>query len=362
MFLWLIYPLTRRNAACWVPPWFLRRYLTKTQSNYNQFKITGLLKPPLEPRPDYTIYIPHVYSHIPLMRKAYGKGNENNDSWDIEGRVVLFWWAKFFCGVFYNPICIRPMTTLIFNMATDGGDLTSPYYFLSTSLIANTMEQFAKGYWMCTAYDTASQLYLAAGVNNWWGGVTYAHGSAWATMTTSINSWVSTNGYSSQVKIRAAADIEPDFGPASNAIAWVNGYNASYGSGLWLYNVGAASGCPWTGTPTANSPCNNSWVVNDVWYVSWGALPFYVIPEIYNTAEVNAWQWYRISLYSALYKGNKISFPGTLTQYQACQQMGGCSGIDNPPSQGWTQLFNSVGADSRTALTNIRWSTDIMWR
>jgi hypothetical protein len=237
-----------------------------------------------------------------------------------------------------------------------------PYPFLSTSLIANTTQQFARGYYICTGSDTSSQLYLAAGVNNYGSGVTNAHGSAWATMTSSINSWVSSSGYSSQVKIRAAADIEPDFGTASAAIAWVNGYNASYGSGLWLYNVGAASGCPWTGTPSANSPCNNSWVVDNVWYVSWGATPFYVIPEIYNTGGVNAEQWYRISLYSALYQGGRISFPGTLTQYQACQQMGGCSGIDNSPSQGWTQLFNSVGADSRTSLTNIRWSTDIMWR
>jgi hypothetical protein len=237
-----------------------------------------------------------------------------------------------------------------------------PYYFLSTSLIANVTQQFARGYYICTGIDSASQLYLAAGVNNYGTGVTNAHGRAWATMINSINSWVITNGYSSQVKIRAAADIEPDFGAVTSAKAWVNGYNANYGSGLWLYNVGAASGCPWTGTPSAYSPCNNGWLVDDVWYVSWGAIPFYVIPEIYNTATANAEQWYRISLYSALYKGGKILFPGTLTQYQACQQMGGCAGIDNSPSQGWTQLFNSTYADPRTSLTNIRWATDIKWR
>ena len=237
-----------------------------------------------------------------------------------------------------------------------------PYQFLSTSLIANTMEQFGKGYYICTGSDTSSQLYLAAGVNNYGSNVSNAHGSAWATMTTTISSWITTNNYASQVKIRAAADIEPDFGTATNAIAWVNGYNANYGSGLWLYNVGAASGCPYTGTPTSSSPCNNNWTVDNIWYVSWGQVPFYVIPEIYNTASVNAEQWYLISLYSVLYQGGKISYPGTLTQYQACQQMGGCSGTNNSPSQGWTQLFNAVGADSRTALSSIRWSTDIMWR
>jgi len=240
-----------------------------------------------------------------------------------------------------------------------GEDLT---IFLSTSLIADTTEQFARGYYLCTGSDTSSQLYLAAGVNNYGAGVTNAHGCAWASMIKKVNTWISNKAYSSQVKIRAAADIEPDFGSDAATKAWVNGYNANYGSGLWLYNVGAASGCPWTGTPSASSPCNNGWVVDDVWYVSWGATPFYVIPEIYNTSGANAQQWYRISLYSALYKSGKISFSGTLTQNQACQQMDGCAGIDNTPSQGWMQLFNATYADTRTRLTTIRWSTDIKWR
>lgn len=289
-----------------------------------------------------------------LPTAAYNMGctlgtHDKNTAGTQDNVVVLLFGQPAYSGGTYGSYVWGPR----------GG---GPYQFLSTSLIADTTEQFAKGYWMCTAYDTTSQLFLAAGVNNWGAGVTYAHGSAWAAMTTTINSWVSTNGYSSQVKIRAAADIEPGFGPASSAIAWVNGYKDNYGYGLWLYNVGSADGCPWTGTPSASSPCNNGWVVDDIWYVSWGAFPFYVIPEIYNTAGVNAEQWYRISLYSAIYQSGRIYFPGTLTQYQACQQMGGCSGVDNPPSQGWTQLFNAVGSDSRTSLTNIRWSTDIMWR
>lgn len=234
--------------------------------------------------------------------------------------------------------------------------------FVTKSQIAATVEQFGKGYWVCTGSDTTSQLYVAAGVNNSGSGVTYNHGSAWATMTTSINSWISTNGYSSQVKVRAAGDMEPDFNSSSSTIAWVNGYTASYGSGLWLYDVGSASGCPISGNPTANSPCNNSWVLDNVWYVSWGTYPLYPIPEIYNTAGANASQWYLISLYSYLYKGGPLYFPGVLTQSQACQQVGGCSGINNTPAQGWTQLYNALNADSRTANPTIRWSTDIKWK
>ena len=235
--------------------------------------------------------------------------------------------------------------------------------FISTTQIAAAVQQFGKGYWICTGTDTTSQLYVAAGTSNFGNStnVNYNHGSAWATMTKNINSWISTNGYSSQVKVRAASDIEPDFSNSSSAINWVDGYTASYGSGLWLYNVGAASGCPISGTPTATSACNNSWTVDNVWYVSWGTIPLYPIPEIYNTVGANAAQWYRISLYSYLYKGGSIYFPGTLTQSQACQQLGGCTGIDNSPGTGWTQLWNAINADSRTAGT-IRWSTDIKWR
>jgi hypothetical protein len=235
--------------------------------------------------------------------------------------------------------------------------------FISTAKIAETVQQFAKGYWICTGSDKTSQLYVAAGTNNYGSSanVNYNHGSAWANMTKNISTWINNNGYSSQVKVRAASDIEPDFSNPAAAIDWVNGYTASYGSGLWLYNVGAASGCPVSGTPTANSSCNNSWTVDNVWYVSWGTVPLYPIPEIYNTAGANASQWYRISLYSYLYKGGAIYFPGTLTHYQACQQMGGCSGIDNSPETGWSQLWNAINADTRTA-NNIRWSTDIKWR
>lgn len=235
--------------------------------------------------------------------------------------------------------------------------------FVSTTQIAATVEQFGRGYYACTGSDLTSKLFLAAGVNNQGSNETYNHGSAWASMTTSINSWISANNYSSQVIVRAAADMEPNFNTPAATIAWVNGYTASYGSGLWLYNVGSADGCPFSGNPVANSPCNNGWVLDNVWYVSWGTIPLFPIPEIYNTVGANASQWYLISLYSSLYKGGALYFPGALTQSQACQQLGGCSGTNNTPAQGWTQLYNAIYADSRTIPSNpIRWSTDIKWK
>jgi hypothetical protein len=231
------------------------------------------------------------------------------------------------------------------------GNINNPV-FVTSAQIASSVENFGAGYWACTGSDSTSQLFVAAGVNNSGSGETYNHGSAWATMTTSISSWIITNGYSSQVTVRAAGDMEPGINTSTPTIAWVNGYSASYGSGLWLYNVGSADGCPSSGTDTASSPCNNSWTVDNVWYVSYGPTPLFALPEIYNTAGVNGIQWGLIDNYKYIY------FAAALTQSQACGQLGHCSGIDYTPAQGWTNLWNNVN----TKQSVLRWSTDMKWK
>ncbi len=248
-------------------------------------------------------------------------------------------------------------------------DWTSPgsstTVFLSISQIAGGVEQFGKGYYVCTLTDTTSQLYVASGTNNFGSGVSYNHGSAWAQMVSTINSWISSQGYSSQVKVRAASDMELDFNNPTPTRAWVDGYTASYGyNSLYLYDVGNATGCPYPDQP--NWDCGStqypSWTSEDVWYVAWGTTPLYPLPEIYNTAGVNSGQWYYLSLYSYNNHGGAMWFVGSLTQSQACQQMGGCSGTNNTPSQGWTQLWNAITSDSRTYQSYLRWSTDMKWR
>lgn len=58
---------------------------------------------------------------------------------------------------------------------------------------------------------------------------------------------------------------------------------------------------------------------------------------------------------------------GVMTQYQACLDQGGCSGTNNTPEQGWTQLRDLLSSDSQTAQTllnpqTLRWVTDITWQ
>jgi len=239
--------------------------------------------------------------------------------------------------------------------------------FVSTAQIRLTVEQFARGYWQCTGTgDTTSQLYLAAGTNNDKNGVvTKAHGRAWALMTNNINTWVNAMGYSEQIKVRAASDMELGWNSPTVTRAWFDGYAGSYGSGLWLYDVGDAAGCPYPAQP--NYKCGTTaypWTSEDVWYISWGNVVAYPIPEIYNRDGATAGQWYYLSLYSySKPNKNPIYFPGTLTQSQACTQAtSGCAGVNNTPAQGWTQLWNIISSDPKTnTVPQPRWSTDMKW-
>ena len=124
-----------------------------------------------------------------------------------------------------------------------------------------------------------------------------------------------------------------------------------------LINHGAAGGCPQSGTTSTSGTCNNGWTQEDVWWVSWGAAPSYPQPEIYATTGANANQWQQLSLYSVLKHGGRMSILGPLSQYGACQKMGGCSGTDNTSSHAWSFLWSALNGDSRTAQ-DLRMSTE----
>ncbi len=247
-------------------------------------------------------------------------------------------------------------------------DWTSPgsstAVFVSTAQIAAGVEQFARAYYACTLTDKTSHVNVAAGVSNFGSNVTYNHGAAWARMALGIQSWINVQGYSSQVTARAANDIELNFNGPLQSRAWVDGYNAAWNYGPFLYDAGNAAGCPSPAYPNwdCGSVAYPSWTSDDVYYVAWGADADYPLPEIYRTDGLNAGQWYYLSLYSYRQHGSSMWFVGSLTEYAACLQMGGCSGTNNTPAQGWTQLWNAISADARTAQTYLRWSTDMKWR
>jgi hypothetical protein len=145
---------------------------------------------------------------------------------------------------------------------------------------------------------------------------------------------------------------------AAPARAWISGYNGVSNKPFFV-NYGSADGCPTGSVPSATS-CNAGLPAETIWDVSWSGVA-YPVPEIYTTSSSQAKQWRYLSLYSYLNHGSRFFFKGVMTQAGACSQAGGCSGTNNSPSAGWTQLNTQVNADSRTATTPDG-PTDIRWK
>ncbi|BCX04890.1 MAG: hypothetical protein KatS3mg053_2828 [Candidatus Roseilinea sp.] len=235
--------------------------------------------------------------------------------------------------------------------------------FAPTSAVAEASKAFLRGYWEC-APETA-RLDVAIGTNNYRGATlqpntSFAHGQAWGQMVGQLHTWLqdaAPPGVRDRVAVFGGNDIEMSWNTAALTKAWVDGYASA--TARPFINFGTCDGCPTSGNPT-QSP-NNGWTVDDVWQVNRPpyAIPF---PEIYLRSGVNADQWYRMSLYAAQNKGAKLAFGGLLTQWQACQDRGTCSGLtDNTPQQGWRQLQDALNADSRTAM-RLPPPSDITWR
>jgi hypothetical protein len=222
------------------------------------------------------------------------------------------------------------------------------------------VQEFGHGYWVCTGSDLGSTVYVGLGTNNSAGTITWSAGlalaqearTAWDTMD---SNWPQSHGM-------GANDFESwgqgsSLSTASNN--WIDGYN-SYSNKVFFVNCGSADGCPTSSIPSATS-CNPGLPAETIWRVSWSGIAW-PLPEIYTTTGSQAKQWKYLSLYSYTNHGGKLSFAqGLVTQYGACQQVGGCSGTNNTPSAGWDQLNTQLDSDSRTA-ENPGPPTDISWK
>lgn len=238
-------------------------------------------------------------------------------------------------------------------------------------------KDFIRGYWDCKGNDTHSQLTLALGINSYgsYGSESsdvnirqqYAreHAQAWVAMVNRVGSWVRSQGYRSQVTVAGAKDIEIAWNKFPVTKAWVDQYNSANPGQHLLYNFGSCDGCPTTSSPNWVHSVY-LWSQENIWYVSYGAVYNYPIPEIYMNTGVNSSQWYGISRYAALYKGAPIFFPGLLTQQGACQQRGGCifdstQRMDIGPLEAYHQFLRKLNSDPLTRQESIRWATDIRW-
>lgn len=248
------------------------------------------------------------------------------------------------------------------------------FIFADMTRIADMAKNFALGYWVGTGKNNALQLTLGIGTSNYLRADmvntnnAYQHGKLWAQMVIDVNSWLKSQGYAGQVYAAGANDMELSWATPGLTRAWVNGFNAADNDSAIYYNYGACEGCPqsyyssysqWQGV--------NGWTPDDIWYISWGVQPAWVVPEIYLSSGANAKQWQTLSKYSASTKGTAILFQGAMTQYGACLQRGGCtsssSSVDtmNTPQEGGTQLWDYLNKDPATSINYLRWLTDIRY-
>lgn len=235
------------------------------------------------------------------------------------------------------------------------GTYTFGNAFASLATLESAMENYASGFWTCTG-SNLSTLRLVMGTSNYGSNVSTGHGQAFATSVNNINTWLSNQGYTKYITAAGGVDTETSWNTATISRAWADGYNTNH---LYaLYDYGDAGGCP---QYSQGGTCNNGWTQDDVYHISWGIAAGFALPEIYNTTGANANQWQQVSLWGVLNSANgKIVFSGSLTQADACGT--GCSGTNNSPATGWTQLYNAVNGDSRTAQSTLEWSTDMSWK
>jgi hypothetical protein len=225
--------------------------------------------------------------------------------------------------------------------------------FASTKAIRRAGVAFAKGFLRCALRRPGATLRLALGTSNYGSRVTWAHGRAWATMVNRANETLIHRGWAGRVSIVGAIDIELSWNGPKTTKAWVRGYDSA---NRWpYYNFGDAANCPPYGQ------CAGGWTMKDVWYVSWGALPAYALPQIYTGSGSMARQWFNIALYSYREQRSHMTIAGVMSQRGACRDSRDpCHGMNNSPSRAWTQLVGLLNRHPGTKQ-QPRFATDIRW-
>lgn len=186
------------------------------------------------------------------------------------------------------------------------------------------------------------------------------HGSQWANLIDSLNLYANSGSpplLSSKLWVVGGMDIEMSYSRPGPARRWADSFSAYQTTRILnYYDFGECPGCQ---NPAV--PLPNRWTQDDVYHVAWEADAAFPLPLIYNTAGENANQWENLNLYEIGQGRSRMSFKGAVTQYAACQQVGGCTGTDNTPAAGWTQLYNALHSNPATTQ-GLKYSTDMKWQ
>ncbi|HVA59505.1 MAG TPA: hypothetical protein VNG13_03080 [Mycobacteriales bacterium] len=232
--------------------------------------------------------------------------------------------------------------------------------FLSDADIVAHADGYLRGYVACSN-GAQPGLILALGTNNS-GPASTTGGPAgvdWATnVVNAVARYAASNG-GTGISVGGANDIEPGFGVPSAALAWTQGYDSA--TGFPSYDYGSADGCPGIGDPS--TVCGDGWTIGQLWSVSDGVATARALPEIYTSAQdqlTQGSQWAHISLWGTQQGHPAVPFAGEMTQWESCQQEGGCADTGNTPAQGWWELWNDITGQPQTRIAALPYSTDIM--
>ncbi len=239
--------------------------------------------------------------------------------------------------------------------------------------IERTLQRFANCYE--SNNPAGSTVKIVAGVTNDavadpQAAVTRNHGEAWGDLILRMNNWAASSNSEGQVSFNGGLDAEHSFQDNVDKVkAWVDGYVAENGN--WnLFFYGDAEGCPSDKYP--NWSC--AWSANDIIEISWSRGEVTPFPQIYDEepdtanppTSMNAQQWQRLSKRSYDNGTSRMNFAGGLSQYLACQDVGGCPGLENRPKESWRDLWEEInctydGGGTCVTADGLRWTTQLDW-
>ena len=172
------------------------------------------------------------------------------------------------------------------------------------------------------------------------------HGLAWAELIEELSKTELLN-----VSFSGGIDLEPGWGGAKAARAWVEEYKRL---NVPLVSNASADGCPMSG---AGGRCANGWDVDLMVELIWGREMDSVLPQIYRHDGVQSRQWATIAR-NFKKKGGVPRFAGVMTQVRACQlvQNSSCKQLNMHGLVAKEQLTREL-----KGITTIDVATDIGW-
>lgn len=219
--------------------------------------------------------------------------------------------------------------------------------FVPLPAIAAAVERYAKGYFLTAPRDT--RLDVAVGTNDSCGtgqpcgaavcgcvdepSSFVAWGERLASTVEHVDAWVSalraTGGYSDEIHIVAADDVEPAYDPAyRNTYDVLRGYAlAAHGSVPPMVDYGSAD--------------PNIWSEAQLYQVAYGFAPDVPMPEIYEPRQAR--EWAALARYARYRLGRSLTFFGVLA--------GG--GTATGPPTAYTDLLGAVR--DVNAQRSLRW-------